>query len=242
MTSLLGYSLFQFSLPRSVRECTFNESDFRYNFATERDIIQRARERERARVTAVADAAADSTDEPAPLAASQIYESVRGGDVLQPTVCTANMTPFLSAPSVQGSGLTSFSEFENQSSNPFEDMELRTIDDMGELRTILQPDVEAAETSMGIATDSSETQSHAQPTASLDTQRLIDVESTSPKPIPRPRLHPPGTGEIGERQPPSPVPRPRVRPSQEQNTRPTASRLPPGARVSEVLFLVCKDG
>lgn len=217
-----------------MRECTFNCSEFLYDFTAERDIMRRAKERERARVAAVADAAGnDAPEGPMPRDASQIFESVRGGEVLQPIVCASNTTNLQPSTSVQAGTLTSFSEFENQTSTPFEDMELRTIDDMSELRTILQPadentgsGAEVTETSAW-SDRSSEIQPNAPPTSNVDTQRLQSVQggSGSNKPIPKARPnHAAGQGQ-------SPVPKPRNRPLQEQTPKPLAAKLPPGAQV-----------
>jgi hypothetical protein len=207
----------QFNLPHSVTQCQFDPSNFYYDFHIEYDVVRRAQERERARLAAVADATdkSSNSDSPTPLAASQIYESARGDNVLQPTVCTADTTSSLTMTTpAQTSGLISYSEFENQSSNPFEDMELRTLDDMGELRTILQPAGDV---------------SSVQPVPDLNSQGSASVESAGAKPVPKPRLNVPNTNEGDQGKAPVPVPRPRVKSSQNDSSA-MAVKLPAGAK------------
>jgi hypothetical protein len=208
----------EFNLPHSVTQCQFDPSNFYYDFHIEYDVVRRAQERERARLAAVADATdkSSNSDSPTPLAASQIYESARGDNVLQPTVCTADTTSSLTMTTpAQTSGLISYSEFENQSSNPFEDMELRTLDDMGELRTILQPAGDV---------------SSVQPVPDLNSQGSASVESAGAKPVPKPRLNVPNTNEGDQGKAPVPVPRPRVKSSQNDSSA-MAVKLPAGAKV-----------
>ncbi|XP_065837248.1 ubiquitin-associated protein 1-like isoform X2 [Oscarella lobularis] len=146
-------------LPESVKNApSFNPRDYAYNFEREKDVIRRAEDRRRSSLAAIADQ--PDSDVPAtgkPVsAANPVSASSLLHGILQPTVLTGTATAASGKSDDARKAIQqkiNYAEFEDQSSTPFEDVALQTIDDMGELRQILQPAGAAVETEESSSTD-----------------------------------------------------------------------------------------
>eukprot|EP00118_Oscarella_pearsei_P026323 m.309764 g.309764 ORF g.309764 m.309764 type:complete len:436 (+) comp47661_c0_seq1:137-1444(+) len=195
----------QVSIPDAVRHCTFNPGEFLYNFSLEKDVIRRAQERRKASLAQIADEQVERKRQPE--GTNVVLAPTLSGGILLPTVLATvpgGQPPV--QPAEERPARINFAEFEDQSSNPFEEVALQTIDDMGELRQILQP--AGSETA---GSDSTDQTTGAQSEGSPE-QRKHKV------PVPKPRVRP---GQVG-----GPVPKPRPRKGKGDAGR----RLPPGAK------------